>query len=162
MDSQLKEMMEVGDVTTHNDLRKVATIALNWRDRLIEEKQLAKPDQPTEFLNFLHSQTKLDDEDRKSYKELAEIVNRRLASLLFEFAAYQIGLIEACLEGEEEEFVRNSFFGLEEEDTPSPVSFSNALELLNTFGIGGEDAERTDYSVHRLFRVLERVSEIDQ
>ncbi len=142
MDDQLKVMMEVGDLTKHKDLNQAAIIALIWRDRLIEEKQPAKKDEPTEFLNFLHSQNKRDDEDRKSYKELAEIVNRSLASLLLEISAYQKGLMEARSQGDEEEYVRSSFLGLGVEDTPDPLSFSNALDLLSTFGIGGEDAER--------------------
>lgn len=133
MDGELKVMMEVGEGTTHANLREAETYALMWRDRLIDQQGPWSGGGDTAFKEHLHILNK----GGVSYANLAMWVNSLIASHLCEFSAFQSRLEEARSQGEEKEYLNR--FPLD--DVPNPFSFSFAVDLLGALGIREEESE---------------------
>lgn len=86
MDNWLRVMIEVKDTTTHDQLRDVIPLALEWRDRLIEWQGHWTVGGNQGLLETMHQQHSFGE---RSYSQIAENLNQQIAELLFENKAWQ-------------------------------------------------------------------------
>jgi hypothetical protein len=84
-------MIEVGEDTTHDDLREAIPLALSWRDRLLEWQGPWMKGGDNPFLEELS----LRQADGEKYASLAERINHEVEELLREFLQYLDELAEA-------------------------------------------------------------------
>ncbi len=84
VDDWLRVMIEIGEDITSDDLRSAIPLALLWRDKLLEWQGPWMRGGDNPFLEELSNRQK----SGQSYNELANRINRRVASYLQEFADY--------------------------------------------------------------------------
>lgn len=97
IEGMIRVMLEIGDKTTHKDIREAIPYILNWRDELRElqsdkigyqifHNMLKTPTKNKEWLLELLSQSQ---ERGISYANLAEKINIILSRCLFEVKSYE-------------------------------------------------------------------------
>lgn len=84
IDDWLRVMIEIGEDTTSDDLRGAISLALLWRDKLLEWQGPWMRGGDNPFLEELSDRQK----SGQSYNDLANRINQRAAAYLQEFASY--------------------------------------------------------------------------
>jgi hypothetical protein len=138
IDDRLHVMIEVGEDTTTEQLRKVIPDALRLRDKLIEFQGAWRAGGINEFLEHLSYRNQHGD----SYARLAENINQRIEGYLRDYIAYrkEVDTVHPEFKAEHDRDILYHVFWLGMATKPSALSF--AMSLLEGLNFNKQDALR--------------------
>jgi hypothetical protein len=135
VDGWLRVVLEVGENTTNEQLRKAIPYALELRDRLLDFQGAWMSGGDNLFLEHLSDMQQYG----KSYKQLAEMINERVAKYLSDYLAYREEVNNLYPEYKSE-FERDFYFFIFSTKLKTNSSaLSHANSLLAALGLQSDE-----------------------